>query len=121
MGRKDGRARRHIATPELPTFKLPTLCEIVSRSFFSFFFLRFIAKLHGKSGHYIRVFIIPLSISLRKIIIEDLKISVVNVKIFKGGKKYITIFLNPSLISIPDISLHTSQFREFEGTFTNDL
>lgn len=93
VGRKDGRARRHIATPELPTFKLPTLCEIVSRSFFSFFFLRFIAKLHGKSGHYIRVFIIPLSISLRKIIIEDLKISIiVNIKIFKGGKKYWNTF-----------------------------
>lgn len=34
VGRKDGRARRHIATLELPTFKLPTLCEMVSRFFF---------------------------------------------------------------------------------------
>lgn len=39
------------------------------------------------------IFIIPLSISLRKIIIEDLKISIiVNIKIFKGGKKYWNTF-----------------------------
>lgn len=66
VGRKDGRARRHIATLELPTFKLPTLCEMVSR----FFFFTIYCKTALENLDNSRVFVI--SISLRKIIYENI-------------------------------------------------
>lgn len=71
VGRKDGRARRHIATLELPTFKLPTLCEMVSRFFF---FYDLLQDCTGKSGQFacIRYFYLSPKNYLR----EYLKISV---------------------------------------------
>lgn len=107
VGRKDGRARRHIATLELPTFKLPTLCEMVSR----FFFFTIYCKTALENLDNSRVFVI--SISLRKIIYENIWKYLSVSWIFKEGKSIGNWnTFDPPWSGIPRIFLHT-QFPEF--------
>lgn len=108
VGRKDGRARRHIATLELPTFKLPTLCEMVSRFFFFTIYCKTALENLDNSRS-----LFVISISLRKIIYENIWKYLSVSWIFKEGKSIGNWnTFDPPWSGIPRIFLHT-QFPEF--------
>lgn len=116
VGRKDGRARRHIATLELPTFKLPTLCEMVSRFFF---FLRFIARLHWKIWT-IRVYSLFLSLSEK--LFTRISENICLLLEFLKKEKVLGIGILLILLDLGFLVFScTLNFQSFGGIFINHL